>query len=125
MAAAACAVGMVDDGAEAGVVAPRRGICMPARRHGPHVSPGEQGPQLPRGTSVAAARYTHPLPGGLGGRDERHDGLVVIRAVVKRDVPVDGDGQERLARRVTFARQNRFCGRRSVAIQQALAAHRT
>jgi hypothetical protein len=34
--------------------------------------------------------------------------------VVKRDVPVDGDGQERLARQVTFARQNRFCGRRSL-----------
>ena len=41
----------------------------------------------------------NPLPGDLGGRDERHGGLVVIRAVVERDDPVDGDGHGRLARR--------------------------
>ena len=40
-----------------------------------------------------------PLPGDLGGRAERHDGLVVIRAVVERDDPADGDGQRRLAGR--------------------------
>jgi hypothetical protein len=43
--------------------------------------------------------YTTHCPGDLGGRDERHGGLVVIRAVVERDDPVDGDGQGRLARR--------------------------
>ena len=40
-------------------------------------------------------RYTTHCPGDLGGRDERHDGLVVIRAVVERDDPVDSDGQGR------------------------------
>jgi hypothetical protein len=43
--------------------------------------------------------YT-PTARDLGGRDERHDGLVVFRAVVERDDPVDSFGQGRLALRL-------------------------